>query len=274
MGKTKIIEEKAKLIRQHIIRMLAASKSGHTAGSLGMADLFSVLYFNTLKHNPKKPNDPTRDYVFLSNGHICPVLYAALAEAGYFPKKELMSIRKLGSRLQGHPHNTALPGIENSGGPLGQGISQAVGAAIALKMDKKRNTVYCFMGDGEQNEGQVWEAALFAGHNKLDNLIAIIDRNNIQIDGFTNEVMNLNSLDAKYKSFGWHVVTIDGHNIEKIRAAYKEAKKIKDKPSIIIAKTVPGKGVSFMQNDYRWHGRAPSREEEKLALQELARQRL
>ncbi len=258
-------------IRKDIVKMIGEAGTGHPGGSLGLADIFTVLYFDYLKHNPKKPQDKNRDFVFLSNGHVCPVLYATLAHNGYFPKKELMSLRKIGSRLQGHPHVGLLPGIENSGGPLGQGISQAVGLAASLKRDEKKNKVFCFVGDGEIEEGECWEAFLFATKENLSNLRVIIDMNNIQIDGPTDNVLKLDLLHAKMTAFGFAAIDIDGNNIVHIKSALEYAEKL-DKPVAIIAKTVPGKGVSFMENDYRWHGKAPNPEEVKKALAELGLQ--
>ncbi len=263
------LEKKANEIRQDIVRMLLEAGSGHSAGPLGMADIFTALYFSVLTHNPKKPLWDGRDRVVLSNGHICPVLYATLAHAGYFPKKELATLRQLGTRLQGHPHRGSLPGIENTSGPLGQGLSQAVGMAIAAKMDKKKHVVYCLMSDGEHDEGQTWEAIMLAGKLHLDNLTCILDRNNIQIDGVTEEIMPLESVKAKYEAFNWHVIEVDGHNIEQIIDACAMAKAIVEKPVMIIAHTIPGKGVDFMEFQYEWHGKPPNKEEAKLALHEL-----
>ncbi len=263
------ITYKANDIRQDIINMLVTAGSGHSAGPLDMADVFASLYFNVLNHNPKEPKWEGRDYLVLSCGHICPVLYASLAESGYFPKAELNTLRKLGTRLHGHPHNLALPGIETSSGPLAQGASQAVGIAYGLRMDHKRNHVYLIMSDGEQQEGQIWEAVMFAGKYKLSNIMAIMDRNNIQIDGYTEDVMPLENLKAKYEAFGWHVLETDGHNIQEIINACNEAKAVYEKPTLIIARTIPGKGVGFMEGDYRWHGMPPNKEQAKLALQEL-----
>lgn len=256
-------------IRKDIIEMLYLAKSGHTAGSLGLSDLFATLYAENLKFNPKKPTDKNRDFVFLSNGHTCPVLYSTLARFNFFPHQELKTLRKLGSRLQGHPHIGKLPGVENSGGPLGQGISQAVGLAASLKRDKKENHVYCFTGDGELDEGQCWEAFLFAAKEKLDNLTLIVDRNYIQIDGETEDVMPLQSLNKKFLSFNFTVIEFKGNDINQIRAAYKESKKIKGKPVVLIANTTPGSGISFMEGDYNWHGKAPNEKETQLALEEL-----
>ncbi len=269
--KTVELKELANDIRISIIDMLLEAGSGHTAGPLGMADIFTVLYFHTLKHNPKDPKWEERDRVVLSNGHICPVLYTTMAYAGYFPKKELKTLRKFGSRLQGHPHRDFLPMLETSSGPLGSGLSQAVGMAIADKMDAKdgERRIYCLMSDGELDEGQSWEAVMLAGKNKLHNLVAIVDRNNIQIDGYTEDIMPLESLSDKWKSFNWHVIEIDGHNMEEIADAFEKAKAIYEKPTVIIAHTIPGKGVKEFERDYRWHGKPPNAEEAKMALHEL-----
>ncbi len=260
-------------IRQSIVKMLHAAKSGHPAGSMGLADVFTALYFNVLNHNPKNPNWEGRDRCILSNGHVCPGLYATMAEAGYFPKEELMTLRKLGSRLQGHPHRETLPGIENSSGPLGQGLSIAVGMALVAKREKKSWQVYCICSDGEHNEGQIWEAALLASKFKLGNLVAIMDRNNIQIDGFTEDVLPLEPLEEKYKAFGWHVINIDGHNIQQIISACNETKTIINKPTMIIAHTVPGKDISFMEFITEWHGKSPGDKEATTALEDLEEER-
>ena len=260
----------ANQLRLDLIPMLRDAGSGHTAGPLGMADIFTALYFGgILKINPKKSNDPTRDRLFLCNGHICPIWYVALAHAGFFPKKELSTLRKINSRLQGHPHLGTLPGIENTGGPLGQGISQAVGAAYAFKLDGTKQQVFCLMSDGELNEGQPWEAFLFAAKHKLDNLTCVIDRNNIQIDGTTEDVMPLEPLADKIKAFNFHVIEIDGNNMQAIMDAFGQAYAITEKPVMIIAHTVPGKGVSFMEHDYKWHGITPKSEEAERAIAEL-----
>jgi len=268
---TKQLELKANQIREDIISMLEHAGSGHSAGPLGMADVFTALYFNILKHDPANPDWEERDILFLSNGHIVPVRYAAMAEAGYFPKEELMTLRKLGSRLQGHPERLRLPGMETTSGPLGSGLSQASGAAYALKyIDKNLHRwVYVSMGDGELDEGNIWEAAMFAGKNKLSNLIGIIDRNNIQIDGTTEDVMPLEDLKGKWESFGWHVQEIDGNNIESVIDACSMARSITNRPSVIIAHTIPGKGVPFMEYDYHWHGMPPNSEQAKEALKKL-----
>lgn len=251
------LKYKANDIRTDIIEMLLAAGSGHSAGPLDMADVFTALYFNVLKHDPKNPQWGERDYLVLSAGHICPVLYATLAEAGYFPKEELKTLRKLGTRLHGHPNRLDLPGIETSSGPLAQGASQAVGIALGLRMDHKRNHVYLVMGDGEQDEGQIWEAVMFAGKEKLHNLTGIIDRNNIQIDGYTEDVMPLENLRDKYEAFNWHVLEVDGHNMQEFINACNEAKAIFEKPTVIICHTVAGKGVDFMEERFEWHGTPP-----------------
>ena len=265
----KSLEEKANEIRIDIIKMLVEAGSGHSAGPLGMADVFTALYFHILNHDPKKPDWNERDRLILSNGHICPVRYAAMAHAGYFPISELKTLRKLGSRLQGHPHRTSLPGLETTSGPLGSGLSQSVGLALAGKIDEVKWRVICLMSDGEQDAGNTWEAAMLAGKNKLHNLTALVDRNNIQIDGFTENIMPLESLRAKYEAFNWHVLEIDGHNFEEIIDAFGEAKAIFEKPTVIISHNIPGKGVDFMENKFEWHGKPPNPEEAKLALQEL-----
>ena len=259
----------ANTIRQDIITSLVEAKSGHSAGPLGMADIFTVLYFNILNHNPEAPQWEGRDYLVLSNGHICPVLYATMANAGYFPKKELLTLRKLGTRLQGHPHRESLPGLETTSGPLGSGLSQACGMAYGLRVDKKKNKVFCLMSDGEHDEGNTWEAVLFAAKYKLDNVIAILDRNYIQIDGNTEDIMPLDSIEEKYKAFNWNVITIDGNDMTHIMKTLEKAKSNKGKPLMIIAKTMPGKGVSFMEGKYEWHGKPPKANEAEVALREL-----
>ena len=260
---------KASEIRQDIISMLLAAESGHSAGPLGIADVFTALYFRVLQHDPKNPLWDGRDRVVLSCGHICPVLYATLAHAGYFERAELQTLRKFETRLQGHPHNLALPGVETTSGPLAQGLSQAVGMALALRLQHSRQRVYAIMSDGEQQEGQIWEAVLFAGSHKLHNMTAIIDRNNIQIDGYTEDVLPLESLRAKYEAFGWHVLEVDGHNLQQVIDALQEAKAIYEKPTVIIAHTIPGKGVDFMEGDHRWHGAPPNKVQAAVALKEL-----
>ncbi|MBI4039868.1 transketolase [Candidatus Daviesbacteria bacterium] len=263
------LELTANKIRQDIIKMLVKAGSGHSAGPLGMADIFTALYFHILNHDPKKPDWPERDRLVLSNGHICPVLYTTMAYAGYFPISELMTLRRLGTRLQGHPHRQSLPGLETTSGPLGSGLSQACGMALAGKMDQAEWRVYCLMSDGEQDAGNTWEAVMFAGKNKLHNLTAIIDRNNIQIDGFTEDIMPLEPLKDKYEAFNWHVIEIDGHNFQQVIDAADQARAIFEKPTLIIAHTIPGKGVDFMENKFEWHGKPPNPEEAKKALQEL-----
>ncbi|MGO3701932.1 MAG: transketolase [Candidatus Saccharimonadales bacterium] len=265
------IEKKANVIRQDIISMLEKAGSGHSAGPLGMSDLFAALYFSILKYDSQNPEWNERDYMILSNGHTVPVQYAAMAEAGFFPKAELASLRKLGSRLQGHPERKLLPGLETTSGPLGCGLSQASGIAYTLQyLDKNlQRFVYAVMGDGELNEGNIWEAAMFAGKYKLSQLVAFIDRNNIQIDGSTEMIMPLEDLRGKWESFGWHVQEIDGHNIESIIDAASMARSITNRPSVIITHTIPGKGVDFMEYDYKWHGTPPNHEQAKEALQKL-----
>lgn len=265
------LDKKAEIIREDIIRMLEHAGSGHSAGPLGLADIFAALYFDILHYDPRNPSGPDRDILLLSNGHCVPVQYAAMAEAGYFDKKELLTLRQFGSRLQGHPEREKLPGLENTSGPLGSGLSQASGMAYVIeKMQKVKNRwVYVVMGDGELNEGNIWEAAMFAGKNKLHNLIGIIDRNNIQIDGNTEDVMPLEDLRGKWESFGWHVQETDGNNIESFIDACALARSVTNKPSVIIAHTIPGKGVDFMEYDYTWHGKPPTHEQAKEALKKL-----
>jgi transketolase len=263
------IEQKAVEIRQSIISMLLEAGSGHSAGPLGMADVFAALYFNILNHDPKNPQWVDRDRLILSNGHIVPVRYATMAHAGYFPVEELKTLRKLGSRLQGHPERLKMPGMETTSGPLGSGLAQASGYAYAARMDDKKFRVICLCSDAEQEEGNHWEAAMFAGKYKLASLTALIDRNNIQIDGFTEDVSQLEPLSAKYEAFNWQVKEIDGNNILEIIDAFNFAKTIVDKPTVIIAKTIPGKGVSFIENKFEWHGKVPNEEEAKKALEEL-----
>ena len=263
------LEEIANQIRQDIIKMLLEAGSGHSAGPLGMADIFTALYFNILNHDPKIPDWKDRDRLILSNGHICPVRYATMAHAGYFPISELKTVRKLGSRLQGHPHRTSLPGIETTSGPLGSGLSQATGLALAGRIDEAKWRVICLMSDGEQDAGNTWEAVMLAGKHKLHNLTALIDRNNIQIDGFTEDIMPLENLKAKYEAFNWHVLEIDGHNTEEIIDAFNQAKAIFEKPTVIISHNIPGKGVDFMENKWQWHGKPPNKEEATLALNQL-----
>lgn len=263
------LENRAEQIRETIIEMLVAAGSGHTAGPLGMADIFAALYFRVLRHDPKNPGWDERDRLILSNGHIVPVRYAAMAHAGYFPIEETLTLRKFGSRLQGHPERERLPGLETTSGPLGSGLSQASGYALAARMDDRKFRVYCAMSDGEHDAGNVWEAAMFAGANKISNLTAIIDRNNIQINGMTERVMPLESFRDKYEAFNWHVIEIDGHNIREFVDACEEAKAVYEKPTVIIAHTIPGKGVHEIEFDYLWHGKPPTKEEGDRFLSEL-----
>ena len=252
------LEEKAVQIREDIIRMLEHAKSGHSAGPMGLVDIFTALYFDVLKHDPKDPDWDERDILILSNGHCVPVRYATMARAGYFDVSELMTLRQFGSRLQGHPERLRLPGMEATSGPLGCGLSQAAGMALAMRMDKQDHRwIYTILGDGELNEGNIWEAAMLASKYKLNNIIGIIDRNNIQIDGTTESVMPLENLKDKWESFGWHVIDIDGNNIEAVIDACAMARAIVEKPIMIIAHTIPGKGVDFMEYDFHWHGGAP-----------------
>ena len=269
--KIKELQKTANLIRQSIIEMLVEAKSGHTAGPLGMADVFTLFYFHILKHKPQNPSWEGRDRLVLSNGHICPVLYAAMAHSGYFPVEELKTLRKFGTRLQGHPHREYLPFIENSSGPLGEGLSQAIGMALADKIDKKDKDrfIYCFMSDGELDEGNSWEAIMLAGKNKLRNLIAVVDRNNIQIDGYTEHIMPLEPLADKWQAFNWHVIEVGGHDFKALNEAMEEAQEIFEKPTVIIVHTIPGKGVKEFERDYKWHGIPPNKEEGEMALKEL-----
>lgn len=263
------LEKRASDIRQTIIEMLVAAGSGHTAGPLGMADIFTALYFRVLRHDPKNPNWAERDRLILSNGHIVPVRYAAMAHAGYFPVEECLTLRKFGSRLQGHPERDRLPGLETTSGPLGSGLSQAAGMAYAMRMDGLKSRIYCAMSDGEHDAGNIWEAAMWASAKKLSNLTGIIDRNNIQIDGYTESIMPLEPFKEKYESFGWHVLEVDGHNMPQFIAACAEADAIYEKPTVIIAHTIPGKGIREIERDYRWHGKPPTPEEGKQFLNEL-----
>lgn len=265
------LEQHVNNVRKNIIRMLEAAGSGHSAGPLGLAEIVTTLYLDIMNVRPTQPNFKGRDYFFLSNGHTVPVQYAVMAEAGYFEQEELLTLRKFGSRLQGHPERTHLPGLENTSGPLGSGLSQASGVAYTLQYidNDPQRFVYVVMGDGELNEGNIWEAAMFAGKYKLGQLIAFIDRNNIQIDGSTEDVMPLEDLRGKWEAFGWHVQEIDGHNIESIQDAVGMAQAITNRPSIIIAHTIPGKGVDFMEYDYKWHGMPPDHEQARLALKKL-----
>lgn len=265
----KFLEGLANRLRELVVQTLVEAGSGHAAGSLGMADIFAAMYFHVLSHNPKKPSWPERDRLVLSNGHICPIQYAALAQSGYFPIDELLTLRKIGSRLQGHPHRGTTPGVETTSGPLGSGLAQAAGMAVAARLDGKKHRIYCITSDGEHQEGNHWEAVNFAARHKLANLTAIVDRNNIQIDGGTEEVMPLNPLREKYQAFNWNVIEVDGHNIRDFTDAVSEAKAVWERPTVVIAHTIPGKGVSFIEKDYHWHGKAPTNDEAKKALQEL-----
>lgn len=279
-AEVKQLELQANKIRQSIIEMLVAAGSGHTAGPLGMADIFTLLYFKVLQHDPKNPSWPERDRLILSNGHICPVLYATMAHAGYFPVEELITLRKFGSRLQGHPHRLSLPGLETSSGPLGSGLSQAVGMALAERIDNPYSSkyIYCLAGDGELNEGQIWEALMLAGKEKLHNLILIVDRNGIQIDGYTKDVMPLEPLAEKFASFNFDVQEVDGHNMRAVNDAIGKAQAIYSQPSVIIAHTIASKGVDVFERDFRWHGnppgkgpedRVPKAEQARVALEKL-----
>lgn len=266
--KLKIIAEE---VREEIIKMLLEAKSGHSAGPLDMSDVFTALYFNIMNVNPKDPWNENRDRLILSNGHICPVWYATLAKRGYFPLAELKTLRKLNTRLQGHPHRASAPGVESTAGPLGQGTSVACGIAYAAKMDKKDFKIFLSMGDGELNEGQCWEAIMFAAKYKLDNLIGFVDRNNIQIDGNTEDIMPLNPLGNKFKAFNWNVIEIDGNNMKEIVKAFEKAKDFKGKPTVVICNTLAGKGVAFMEGKYQWHGSPPNQEQAVAALNQICR---
>jgi transketolase len=267
--KVHILEEKANEIRRLLIETLLEAGSGHSAGPLGMADIFAAFYFHILTHDPQNPDWEDRDRLILSNGHICPVRYVTMAISGYFPVEELKTLRKINSRLQGHPHRTALPGVETTSGPLGEGVSQAIGIALAAKLDKKDYRVYCLTGDGELDEGNIWEAFMYAGKNKIDNMTVIIDRNNIQIDGFTEDIMPLDPLKEKLEAFRFHVQEVDGHNFREFISAIQKAQAVHQQPSAIIAHTIPGKGVDFMENKFEWHGKPPNKEEAKIALDEI-----
>lgn len=257
-------------IRKDIIKMLTESGSGHPGGSLSAVEIMTTLYFNEMNVDPKNPKDPNRDRFVLSKGHAAPVLYSVLAEKGYFNKEELMGLRKIGAMLQGHPNMTYIPGVDMSTGSLGQGISAAVGMALAGKLDKKDYRVYVLLGDGELEEGQVWEASMSAAHYKLDNLTAFVDYNGLQIDGDVEEVMNPNPIADKFVAFGWNVIYLeDGHDLVGIKNAIEEGKKVKDKPTMIVCKTIKGKGVSFMENEAGWHGSTPNKEQCEQALSEI-----
>src|SRR6266481_1095937 len=267
--KIKELELIANELRVSVIEMLREAGSGHQGGPLGMSDIFASFYFHILNQDPRHPEWPDRDRLVLSNGHICPIQYAALEHAGYFPIEELKTLRKLGTRLQGHPHRGSLPGIETTSGPLGSGISQAAGIALAARLDHKKHRVYCLTSDGEHQEGNIWEAVMFAGKERLNNLTVVVDRNNIQIDGTTEKIMPLEPFRKKYESFNWNVIDADGHNFHSIIGAVAEAHATHERPTVIIAHTIPGKGVSFMENDYRWHSKPFGPGEAEQAIKEL-----
>ncbi len=267
--KLKFLEEMANRLRQDVIEMVSHAGSGHIAGPLGLAEIVATFYFHILNYDPKQPDWPNRDRLVVSNGHVCPVIYAAMARAGYFPLNELKTLRRLNARLQGHPHRTALPGLETTSGPLGSGISQAAGMALAARLDNKKHRIYCITSDAEHEEGNTWEAVMFVAKYRLSNLTVVIDRNNIQIDGFTENVMPLEPLRQKYEAFNWQVLDIDGHNIQEFVDAIAEAQAIFEKPTVIIAHTIPGKGVSFMERDYLWHSKPFKAGEAEQALKEL-----
>jgi transketolase len=264
----KELEKKAMAVRRLIVQMLGKAASGHPGGSLSAADLITVLYFAVMRYDPKNPDWPDRDRFHMSKGHCCPLWYAVLSEAGYFPQDKLWTLRRLGSILQGHPDRRT-PGVDVASGSLGQGLSVALGMSLASKIDRKDYRVYVLLGDGEIQEGNVWEAAMAAAHYKCDNLCAILDSNGFQIDGRTEAIMNLEPLVLKWQAFGWHTIEIDGHNIKEIISAYQKAQKLKGKPTIIIGRTIKGKGVSFMENVVDFHGRAPTKEETDKAIEEL-----
>ncbi len=263
------LELRANLIRRAVIEMLANAGSGHTAGSLGMADIFACFYFYILNHNPEDPEMEDRDRLILSNGHIAPVRYATMALSGYFPYEEINTLRKFGSRLQGHPERKSLPGLETTSGPLGEGLSQAIGITLGARMDNKDFRTYCIVSDGEHQCGIFWEAVMFAGKEKLANLTVVVDRNEIQISGNTEDVMPIEPLREKYESFGWNVIFADGNNVEMFCEAVEGASNVKDKPTVIIANTVPGKGVKEIEGKYEWHGKVPTQEEAKKWIAEL-----
>jgi len=267
--KIKRLELIANDIRKDVISMLVEAGSGHPAGALGMADVFAALYFHVLRHDPKKPGWPDRDRLILSNGHICPALYSALARAGYFGRAELKTLRKFGSRLQGHPERERLPGLESTSGPLGAGLAQAAGLALAAKMDGNKWRTYCLTSDGEHDAGLHWEAVLFAAAKRLDNLTCVVDRNNIQLDGPTESIMPLEPLKDKYAAFGWHVIELDGNSISAVIDGLNESKTVRDRPTVIIAHTIPGRGVDFMEGDFKWHGMTPDKARARQALTEL-----
>ncbi len=260
----------AKRVRRHILEMITAAKSGHPGGSLSATEIVVTLFFDTMRHDPSNPKWLDRDHFVLGKGHACPVLYSTMAECGYTPIEELNNFRRLGSIYQGHPDVRFIPALEASTGSLGQGLSIGLGLALADRLDNRPSRTYVMLGDGEIQEGQVWEGAMFASFHKVDNLVCIVDYNKIQLDGFVNDIMPLEPLAGKWQSFGWHVISIDGHDIPAIQQAFAEAASVKGKPTVILANTVKGKGVSFMENNPKWHGSAPSKEECELALKELA----
>ncbi|MCX6010411.1 MAG: transketolase [Chloroflexi bacterium] len=264
------LEKMAKRLRRDVITMIATAGSGHPGGSLSAADIVTALYFKVMRHDPKNPQWPDRDRFVLSKGHAAPILYAALAECGYFPVEELSTLRKLGSRLQGHTDRTLTPGLEMSAGSLGQGLSYGIGIALAGRLDKRDYHVYVLLGDGECEEGQVWEAAMFAPHHRVDNLTAIVDHNDLQLDGRVCDIMGIEPLTDKWRAFNWHVLEINGHDMGEIMKALKKAREVKGKPTVIIAHTIKGKGVSFMEGNVDFHGKAPTPQETEIALKELA----
>jgi len=264
------LAEVARRIRRHIVTIIGRAGSGHPGGSLSAVDIVTTLYWKVLRHKPADPHWADRDRFILSKGHAAPMLYSVLAECGYFPVGELATLRQMDSRLQGHADRTATPGVEMSSGSLGQGLSFAIGVALAARLDSRDYRTYVLLGDGECNEGQVWEAAMAAAHFRLDNLVAVVDNNGLQIDGPTCDVMNTDPLDKKWEAFGWHVIKVDGHDFTKLQEAFEKAKTIKGKPTVIIARTTKGKGVSFMENVVGFHGKAPDKEQMEIALKELA----
>jgi transketolase len=268
-AKLQFLQDKARTLRIEALKMIHTAKSGHPGGSLSIADIITVLYFNEMRVDPQKPAWEDRDRFVLSKGHVCPIWYAVLAEKGFFPKEELATLRKLGSRLQGHPDMKKVPGLDMTTGSLGNGLGIGVGMAKAAKIDRKDYRVYVAVGDGEVQEGSIWEAAMSAAHYKLDNLVVVVDKNNLQVDGFVSEIMAIDPIDEKFKAFGFEVITIDGHDIEQISDAFAKARQIKGKPTCIIANTVKGKGISFMENVCSWHGTAPNDEQFEIAMQEL-----
>jgi transketolase len=264
------LEKMARQLRRHVVTMIATAGSGHPGGSLSAADIVTALYFMVMRHDPRNPLWPDRDRFVLSKGHAAPILYATLAECGYFPVEELSTLRKLGSRLQGHTDRTLTPGVEMSAGSLGQGLSYGIGMALAGRLDKRDHQVYVLLGDGECDEGQIWEAAMFAAHHRVDNLTAIVDHNDLQLDGRVCDIMALEPLPDKWRDFNWHVLEINGHDMNQILQSLKQAREIKQKPTVIIAHTVKGKGVSFMEGNVDFHGKAPNAKELEIALKELA----